>query len=88
MIALPDQLNLFREYKNKIKKAVGESRMTMIVSKSVYILCIGSDDIANTYNLTPFRRPYYDIPSYTDLMASHASDFLQVCSVINNQNCH
>ena len=71
---------MFKEYINKIKEAVGGNRTSMIVSKSIYIVCIGSDDIANTYAQTPFRRAQYDIPSYTDLMASEASNFLQVWS--------
>ena len=84
MISLSDQLNMFKEYKNKIKEAVGEKRMEMIISKSLYIICIGSNDIANTYAQTPYRRVKYDIPSYTDLLASYASNFLQVCYTNNN----
>lgn len=57
---------------------MGEESAATIVSKSIYILCIGSDDIANTYLSTPVRRPYYDIPAYTDLMINSASSFLQV----------
>lgn len=70
---------MFKEYIKKINDAVGGNRTTHIVSKSVYIICIGSDDIANTYTQSPFRRAEYDIPSYTDLMASEASKFLEVC---------
>ncbi|XP_061367747.1 GDSL esterase/lipase EXL3-like [Gastrolobium bilobum] len=77
VISLSDQLDMFREYKKKIREAVGEERMTIIMSKSVYIVCIGSDDIANTYTQIPIRRAEYDIPSYTDFMASQASKFLQ-----------
>ncbi|KAK2427014.1 GDSL esterase/lipase EXL3 [Trifolium repens] len=72
-----DQLNMFKEYQNKIKEGVGENRMRMIISKSVYIICIGSNDIANTYAQTPYRRINFDIPSYTDLLASYSSNFLQ-----------
>ncbi|CAL0331927.1 unnamed protein product [Lupinus luteus] len=77
VIPLSDQLKMFKEYKNKIKEAVGESRRATIISKSIYILCIGSDDIANTYSQSEIRRAEYDIPSYTDLMISQASTFLQ-----------
>lgn len=69
---------MFKEYIKKIQEAVGSNRTAMIVSKSIYIVCSGSDDIANTYAETPFRRFKYDIPSYTDFMASEASKFLQV----------
>ena len=78
MFSLSDQLEMFREYKNKIKSAVGEDRAEILVSKSVFIVCIGSDDIANTYFSTPFRSVHYDIQAYTDLMAESASSFLMV----------
>ncbi|KAK2427018.1 GDSL esterase/lipase EXL3 [Trifolium repens] len=77
VISLSDQLDMFKKYKNKINESIGEERMNMIISKSVYIICIGSDDIANTYTQTPYRRFNYNIPSYTDLLASHSSNFLQ-----------
>ncbi|RDX86234.1 GDSL esterase/lipase EXL3, partial [Mucuna pruriens] len=77
VLSLSDQLDLFKEYIKKIKETFGENRTTTIVSKSIYILCTGSNDIANTYSLTPIRRAHYDIQAYTDLMASQATNFLQ-----------
>ncbi|KAK7820213.1 gdsl esterase/lipase exl3, partial [Quercus suber] len=77
VLSLSDQLDLFRNYIKKIKEAVGESRTATILSKSIFILCTGSDDIANTYFSTPFRRAHYDIPRYTDLMVRSATSFLQ-----------
>ncbi|PON89370.1 Lipase [Trema orientale] len=77
VLSLSDQLEMFKDVIGKIKATVGENRTEMIVSKSIFIVCIGSDDIANTYYTTPLRRPHYDIPAYTDLMAKSASSFLQ-----------
>ncbi|KAF7809631.1 GDSL esterase/lipase EXL3-like [Senna tora] len=77
VIPLSDQLEMFKEYIEKIKRGVGDERSGRIVSKSIYIVCVGSDDIANTYAQYPIRQAHYDIPSYTDLMADQASTFLQ-----------
>lgn len=77
-ISLPDQLKLFKEYVGKITAAVGEEQAAAIVAESLHIVVCGSDDIANTYFTTPFRRAHYDIPSYTDLMVDQASRFFQV----------
>lgn len=79
VLSLSDQLELFREFKIKLKAAVGERSLEMMISKSIFLVCSGANDIANTYFLGPFRRPHYDIQAYTDLMANSASDFLQVC---------
>ncbi|XP_030536028.1 GDSL esterase/lipase EXL3-like [Rhodamnia argentea] len=77
VLSLSDQLNLFKEYVNKIKSGAGEEKALNIVTNSLYIVVCGSDDIANTYYTTPFRKGEYDIPAYTDLMVSSASSFFQ-----------
>ncbi|KAI5319769.1 PREDICTED: GDSL [Prunus dulcis] len=77
VLSLSDQLDLFKKYLSKVNAAVGEARTATILSKSIYIVCLGSDDIANTYYSTPLRRPQYDIPAYTDLMIKSASSFFQ-----------
>ncbi|XP_042509635.1 GDSL esterase/lipase EXL3-like isoform X2 [Macadamia integrifolia] len=76
VLSLSDQLKLFEKYKEKLMMIAGEERTRTIITKSSYMLCAGSDDIANTYFPTPFRKNY-DIPSYTDLMLRYASSFIQ-----------
>ncbi|XXG86242.1 hypothetical protein AAC387_Pa11g1174 [Persea americana] len=77
VLSLSDQLELFKEYVGKLKSIAGEERAATIVSKSIYISIIGTDDIANTYFGTPLRRPQYDVSSYSDLIANSASDFYE-----------
>lgn len=52
------------------------------------MVCLGSNDIANTYYSTPVRSSHYDISAYTDLMVNSASNFFQVNSkhLFNNEN--
>lgn len=76
-LSLNDQLELFNDYKEKLKAAAGEERAAAIVSNSLYLIAAGSNDITNTYYLTPLRRPHYDINSYADLVVSYASTFFQ-----------
>lgn len=75
VLSLSDQLEMFQNYIKKIKAAAGEDRMASILSKGIYMLSIGTDDIANTYFLRMFQ---YDINSYTDLMINSSLSFLQV----------
>lgn len=78
VLSLSDQLELFKEYVGKLKSIAGEERAATIVSESLYISMVGTDDIANTYYGTPLRRPQYDVSSYSDLIANSASDFYEV----------
>ncbi|XP_020596309.1 GDSL esterase/lipase EXL3-like [Phalaenopsis equestris] len=76
-ISMPDQLKLFAEYKGKLKNIAGEERADDIIKESLYVVCSGSNDLANTYFITPFRQPHYDIPSYVNLLVSYSSQFIQ-----------
>lgn len=75
---MPDQVDLLRNYKEKLKAIVGEERTEFIVSNSLVFVVAGSNDIANTYYLSRAREFQYDISSYTDLMANSASDLVKV----------
>lgn len=77
VLSLSKQLELFQEYVKKLKIIVGEERTETILRNSIFALVSGSNDITNTYFSTPFRQPHYDVSSYTDLMLSYASSFVQ-----------
>ncbi|KAJ3678590.1 hypothetical protein LUZ60_002393 [Juncus effusus] len=77
VISMNDQLKLFGEYKEKLKQVAGEKKAAKIISEAFYLICVGTDDIANTYFGTPFRASEYDIPSYVDLLLSGATSFIQ-----------
>ncbi|XP_021759472.1 GDSL esterase/lipase EXL3-like [Chenopodium quinoa] len=75
---LQDQLNLFRGYIKELKDAVGENTTSTIISKSVYLVCAGSNDITNTYFSLPFARLHYkNVSAYTSAMVNWASSFVQ-----------
>lgn len=57
---------------------MGEERANFIVANSLCFVVASSNDIANTYFVAGVRKLEYDVPSYTDLMLNHASDFFKV----------
>ncbi|CAM8912515.1 unnamed protein product [Rhodiola kirilowii] len=72
---LSQQLDQFKEYKAKLNSVVGENETSRILSRSLFMIVAGSNDIANTFYGPTIRRSQYDINSYTDFMSSSASDF-------------
>ncbi|KAI8549459.1 hypothetical protein RHMOL_Rhmol06G0026200 [Rhododendron molle] len=74
---LLDQLDLFKEYLAKLKGVVGEARTSVILANSLYVVVAGANDITNTYFGNPLRKLHFDVPSYTDLMVTSASSFVQ-----------
>ncbi|KAJ6852109.1 GDSL esterase/lipase EXL3-like isoform X2 [Iris pallida] len=77
VISLEQQIDLFKEYKEKLRSIAGDTAAAHIVSKALYVACAGSDDVANTYFGTPIRQAEYDSDSYTDLVLNSASAFVQ-----------
>lgn len=49
VISLPDQLTMFHDYLGKVRDAAGDARVSDILSRGVFAICAGSDDVANTY---------------------------------------
>lgn len=76
-LSLEDQLDMLRNYIAQVTALVGEERTSTILSKGLFVVCFGSNDIANTYFSSPLRQPHYSVPSYTTLMADSATVFLQ-----------
>ncbi|KAG5062172.1 hypothetical protein GLYMA_02G046500v4 [Glycine max] len=76
-LSVEDQLNMFKEYIGKLKAAVGEEKTTLTLTKSLFLVSMGSNDISVTYFLTSFRKNDYDIQEYTSMLVNMSSKFLQ-----------
>jgi hypothetical protein len=74
---MDNQLDMFKEYKGKLDSIAGTQRAAHIVSTSLYLVVTGTDDLANTYFTTPFRRDY-DLESYIEYVVQCATDFIKV----------
>ncbi|KAK3155772.1 hypothetical protein QOZ80_2AG0098470 [Eleusine coracana subsp. coracana] len=76
VISMPDQLTMFQEYLGKVRAAAGEAAADEILSRGVFAICAGSDDVANTY-FTMRARSNYDHASYARLLVTHAAAFVE-----------
>ncbi|KAK7360226.1 hypothetical protein VNO77_02208 [Canavalia gladiata] len=76
-LSIKDQLNLFKEYIEKLKVAVGEEKTNSIIAQSIFMISMGNNDIGVTYFLTPFRRNKLDIEEYSNMLVNMSSNFLQ-----------
>ncbi|VAI76952.1 unnamed protein product [Triticum turgidum subsp. durum] len=69
------QLELFLEYKERLRTLVGEEEMTRVISEGIYFTVMGANDLANNYFAIPLRRHQYDLPSYVKFLVSSAVNF-------------
>ncbi|KAM0883774.1 hypothetical protein ACQ4PT_031403 [Festuca glaucescens] len=70
------QLELFHDYKERLKSLVGEEETSRVISEGIYFTVNGANDLANNYfSIIPLRRHQYDIPSYVRFIVSSAVNF-------------
>ncbi|XP_021902567.1 GDSL esterase/lipase At5g42170-like [Carica papaya] len=77
VISADKQLEMFKTYTENLRKLLGEEKTRTILSESVYIVSAISNDIANTYFHTPTRILEYNVSSYSQLLVTSASTFLE-----------
>ncbi|KAJ3690790.1 hypothetical protein LUZ61_019954 [Rhynchospora tenuis] len=76
VLSMSKQLDLFVEYKERLKETAGKDTAASIVAESLYLVCAGSNDILNNFYLGLIRRLQYDISSYVDVLIQQVSDFV------------
>ncbi|KAF0922139.1 hypothetical protein E2562_027760 [Oryza meyeriana var. granulata] len=77
VLPMEEELNMFVEYKEKLAGVAGDAAAARIVYESLFLVCAGTDDIANNYYLAPVRSLQYDIAAYVDFLTQIASDFIK-----------
>ena len=61
VIALHNQIKMFKEYVRKLNGIVGAERTNFILANSLFFLVTGSNDITNTYYVSHVRKFSYDL---------------------------
>ncbi|KAL6597053.1 hypothetical protein ACP70R_047187 [Stipagrostis hirtigluma subsp. patula] len=74
VIPLSQQLDYFKEYKEKLKVAKGESMAKEIIAEALYVFSIGTNDFIVNYFGLPLRRAQYTPPEYVTYLVGLAGD--------------
>ncbi|KAM7514680.1 hypothetical protein LguiA_004263 [Lonicera macranthoides] len=77
VLSFSDQLELFKEYIEKLKGVVGEEETKTILSESVYLVSAVTNDLVFTYFSIGLKSLRFNYSTYTDFLAASASQFLQ-----------
>lgn len=79
-ISLPQQIENYKDWQNKVRKLEGEARATEIFSGAVHLLSAGSSDFVQNYYVNPLLRGTYSIDRFTDILMKSFTNFVEVCS--------
>ncbi|KAL6839010.1 hypothetical protein ACP4OV_031170 [Aristida adscensionis] len=72
VIPLSQQLEYFKEYKERLKAAKGESTANEIIAEALYVFSIGTNDFIVNYFVLPLRRAQYTPPEYVTYLVGLA----------------
>lgn len=87
VLSIEDQLKMFKEYIGKLEATVGKAMTHYVLTKSMFIVSMGSNDVSGTYFQTPYRKKEYDIEEYTSMIVNISSNFLRVCFFLLTAKC-
>ncbi|KAG9442746.1 hypothetical protein H6P81_018600 [Aristolochia fimbriata] len=77
VLSVGDQLKLFKEYIGRLKAVAGEERAKSILSKSLYAVAAGSNDMLFTYFQNPINLKRYDVNTYAGFLIDTVSGIVQ-----------
>jgi phospholipase/lecithinase/hemolysin len=76
-ITLPQQLEYYKDYQNKLAKVAGSKQSASIIKDALYILSAGSSDFLQNYYINPFINKVYTIDEYSAILISSFSTFVK-----------
>jgi hypothetical protein len=79
VLTMGQQLRYFEQYIEKLKAVVGAEKAADIISKALFIISAGNNDVAFAYSFTIRRALPFDV--YCGQLVSAAQNFLKVIRI-------
>ncbi|KAL8245951.1 hypothetical protein R6Q59_007167 [Mikania micrantha] len=73
-IPMSVQLDMFKEYIQRLKRNIEEEPANNIITNSVVVVVAGNNDLFLSY---PVRKLQYDVPAYSNMIAKIVLKFIQ-----------
>ncbi|KAH6760315.1 GDSL-like Lipase/Acylhydrolase superfamily protein [Perilla frutescens var. hirtella] len=79
IIRIFQQLNLFKQYQQRLSKLIGEEETKRAVHESLVLITLGGNDFVNNYYLVPYsvRSQQYSLEDYVPFVISEYKKVLQ-----------
>ncbi|RCV29681.1 hypothetical protein SETIT_6G031600v2 [Setaria italica] len=71
-VTLTQQIEHFKEYKEKLARAKGDAAASHAIARSLYLLSVGATDLLANYLLFPIRRYRFTLPEYEEYLVGAA----------------
>ncbi|KAI9115609.1 hypothetical protein K1719_013278 [Acacia pycnantha] len=76
VIPLWKELEYYKEFQKELKDYLGEEKAKEVISESLYLISVGTNDFLENYYLIPKRSSQYSIEEYQKLLLGIADNFI------------
>ncbi|PPD72614.1 hypothetical protein GOBAR_DD30474 [Gossypium barbadense] len=76
-ISLSQQLENYREYKNKLVDITGKSNASSRISRGIHLISAGSSDFLQNYYINPLLFTTYTPDTFSDILLNSYDHFIQ-----------
>ncbi|PWA59134.1 hypothetical protein CTI12_AA394080 [Artemisia annua] len=77
VIPLWKEVEYYKEYQKKLKAYAGDQKAETIISESVYLISMGTNDFLENYYTLPNRRRQYTVNQYQDFLGGIAEGLVK-----------
>lgn len=77
-ISLSQQLENYREYKNKLVDITGKFNASSRISRGIHLISAGSSDFLQNYYINPLLFTTYTPDTFSDILLNSYDHFIQV----------
>ncbi|KAK8286005.1 hypothetical protein V6Z11_D08G261500 [Gossypium hirsutum] len=76
-LSLSQQLENYKEYKNKLTAITGKSNASSIISNGIHLISFGSSDFLQNYYINPLLFTSYTPNMFSDILIESYDNFIQ-----------
>jgi phospholipase/lecithinase/hemolysin len=87
-VTLTQQIEHFKEYKEKLRRGMGAAAANHIVGRALYLFSVGASDFLGNYLLFPIRRYRFTLPEYEAYLAGAAEAAVRAVYALGARRVH
>ncbi|KAI3457631.1 hypothetical protein Pfo_014294 [Paulownia fortunei] len=77
VIPLWKEVEYYKDYQNKLKAYIGDTKANSIISEALYLISLGTNDFLENYYTLPSTRSKYTMDQYQDFLIGTAEKFVK-----------
>ncbi|XAR55310.1 Triacylglycerol lipase [Bertholletia excelsa] len=77
VIPLVKELDYYKDFQKKLRAYMGQRKANRVISESLYLISVGTNDFLENYYTFPRRRSRYDVDQYQNFLVGIASNFVK-----------